>query len=162
MMEDAWTQLYSDTSGQLLAYATRRACHTDAADAVAETYARALAGYDSYQPDRPMICWLVGILRNVLREQSRHRREEPAGVSFPMAAVDGDPLSTLLQFEEADEVRHALDRLSDEERRVVVLRVVEGRTSEDAGAITGRAPASVRMIQTRAVRRLRVLYAQAG
>jgi RNA polymerase sigma-70 factor, ECF subfamily len=162
MMADAWTQLYIDTHRPLLAYATRRACRTDAADAVAETYARALAGFDSYQADGPMICWLVGILRNVLREQARGRREEPAGVSFSGVTVDGDPLSTLLRSEEADEVRHALDRLPAEERRVVVLRVVEGRTSEDAGAITGRAPASVRMIQTRAVRKLRVLYAQAG
>lgn len=162
MMDDAWTQLYIETHRPLMTYATRRACRADAADAVAETYARALAGIHSFESDRPAICWLIGILRNVLREQARHRREEPVGASLPEAVADVDPLASVLMSEEADDVRHALGLLPDDERQVVVLRVVEGRSSADTGVLTGRAPASVRMMQTRAVRRLRVLYAQAG
>lgn len=161
-MDDTWSQLYIDAYRPLFAYAARRGTSVDAADAVAETFARALGGIDSFSPDGPVIGWLIGILRNVLREQARQRREEPLGLVVSDAVLDADPLAGLLQSEEADGVRHALALLSEDERQVVVLRVVEGRTSADAAVLTGRAPASVRMIQTRAVRRLRVLYAQAG
>lgn len=160
-MTDAWTQLYIETRQPLMAYACRRAHAADAADAVAETYARAMTHIDAYRPDRPVVCWLVGILRNVLREQARHR-EEPVGEAPAPAPADGDPLSFVLRSEESDGLRVALDRLTADERRVVVMRVVEGRTSAETGVATGRAPAAVRMIQTRAVRRLRTLYAEAG
>ncbi|HEV7887044.1 MAG TPA: sigma-70 family RNA polymerase sigma factor [Acidimicrobiales bacterium] len=151
---EAWSQLYAETLEPLQDMARRRARPADAADAVAETYARALAGISRYRPDRPVAAWLAGILRNVLREQAR-RRDEPVGaVSVPVVEAD-EPLRHVLQAEDRAVVRRLLDKLDGETRGIVVLRVVEGRSAVEVGLLTGRAPASVRMVQSRAVRRMR-------
>jgi RNA polymerase sigma-70 factor (ECF subfamily) len=157
-----WARLFTDTNQTLLAYARRRApFREDAADAVAETYARALAACSAgrFQGDGPTVGWLIGILRNVLREQARRRRERPAGLldSGPAAGAEVD--AAVLAAEEADQVRVALTRLADGERALVVLRVVEGRASAEVADLTGRSAAGVRVAQTRALRRLGTLLA---
>jgi RNA polymerase sigma-70 factor (ECF subfamily) len=149
----AWTRLYAETHRLLATMARRRLEPADAADAVAETYARAFAAIARYRPDRPPVAWLVGILRNVLRETARRTT---AGGTPARAGTheDDEPLATILRFEEINEVRQAVAMLDDADRRIVSWRVVEGRTSVEVARLTGQTPAAVRMAQTRAVRRL--------
>lgn len=154
---DDWGSVYTDTYRLLRALARRHADAEDAADAVAETYARALAASARYQPDRPVTAWLVGILRNVLREQARRRTEPAACASDGVEAPGLDVAALVVAAEDARRVRAALDRLGREDRLIVVLRVVEGRASADVAGLTGRSPAAVRMAQTRALRRLQHL-----
>jgi RNA polymerase sigma-70 factor (ECF subfamily) len=152
----AWTRLYADTYRLLATMARKRLDHVDAADAVAETYARAFAAIARYRPDRPPAAWLVGILRNVLREAAR--RTNVRGTDVPSCDPEGDePLATFIRFEEINEVRQAVAMLDDADRRIVSLRVVEGRSSVEVARLTGQTPAAVRMAQTRAVRRLQRL-----
>jgi RNA polymerase sigma-70 factor (ECF subfamily) len=156
-----WGPLFAETQPTLLAYARRRTPAADAADAVAETYARALAACSAgrFQPHGPVVGWLIGILRNVLREQARRRREDPAGLLASRAGVEPGVDAAVLAAEDAAMVRGALTRLPDGERTLVVLRVVEGRASAEVADLTGRSAASVRMAQTRALRRLGTLLA---
>lgn len=153
-----WDRLFADTQAALSNYARRRLPPADAADAVAETYARAWAASSRYRalPDAPVIAWLFGILRNVVREQCRSSRDTPAGLVFDEARQHhcDDPGTVLVAAEDAARVRTALDRLSDGDRAVVVLRVVEGRASSEVARLVGRSSAAVRMAQTRALRRM--------
>jgi RNA polymerase sigma-70 factor (ECF subfamily) len=151
---DDWGSVYSDTHRLLSGLAGRHAGPEDAADAVAETYARAIACAGRYRPDRPVAAWLVGILRNVLREQARVRT--PVA---PCRVADDEPEALVVAAEEARSVRAALERLPASDRVIVVLRVVEGRASADVAALTDRTPAAVRMAQTRALRRMEKVLA---
>jgi len=159
MTDDAerWSRLFAETQQSLYALARQR---VSPADAVAETYARALAAFDRYRPDRPVVAWLTGILRNVLREQARGRREDP------FAMVDeprwDDAAALLVAAEDAARVRRAVALLGEQERRIIVLRVIEGQCSADVARATGQSAAAVRMAQTRALRRLHAVLSCCG
>jgi RNA polymerase sigma-70 factor (ECF subfamily) len=49
----------------------------------------------------------------------------------------------------------ALDRLAPDQRQVLRLRILEGRSSAEVAAITHRSPAAVRQLQVRALAALR-------
>ena len=83
-------------------------------------------------------------------ELARQRRDAPLG--------DHDPASTaaFLPAETVDLVR-ALQHLSDQQRRAIVLVDGAGMTSPEAAAVLATSPATVRVQLSRARRRLRAL-----
>jgi RNA polymerase sigma factor (sigma-70 family) len=64
-----------------------------------------------------------------------------------------------MAFERAstDEVLTLLDRLGDDQREVLVLRLVAGLTTREIAEVTGRNPEAVKGLAKRGLARLRVL-----
>ena len=156
---DAWEALYRRAYPRLFAYARRRIYDDDAADdAVSEAMARAVARIGSFRWEGAGFdAWLYGILRNVVHE-GRRRGVRVALVALPEQASDEpDPLGRLLAGEEADAVRRAFGRLTDDEQELLELRVVGRLSAEEVGDVIGKRPGAVRMAQTRALSRLRSL-----
>lgn len=77
---------------------------------------------------------------------------------MPTPPMDADLPAVL----EGDAVRAAFATLPVLWRRVLFLRVVEGRPSGEVGALLGRHAADIRQIQYRAISRLRREMAAGG
>ena len=152
-MSALWIQL----SGSLHGLAHRRLANSsDAEDAVAETFARALVSVSRRPAHVSAGAWLGGILRNVIHELERRPCAEPLPDGGPaLADSTADPLAELTRRELAAEVSTAFSRLRAEDRRVLQLRVLEHRRAAEVAEIMGSRPAAVRMAQTRAIRQLR-------
>jgi RNA polymerase sigma-70 factor (ECF subfamily) len=128
----------------------------EAEDATSLVFARALAALPT-QRGGSFRSWLFSIAHNVVIDVQR-------------GATPGTPLSVLEQVpaqgpsledqvaaqERREVVLQALTRLSDEQRRVVELRLA-GLTGPEVAAALGRSHDSVRTTQRRALSRIRTL-----
>lgn len=163
---DAWEALYRHAYPKLHDYAARRLATDDQADdAVSETMTRAIDRIDAFTWTGVGIDgWLFGILRNVVRETYREGTRHPV-VDVdrrPEAAADEDqgPAALLLAHEAAVQVVAAFNQLPDDDREVLELRVVGGLDAESVGQVVGRKAGAVRMAQSRALGKLRLMMGE--
>ena len=104
-----------------------------AEDALQETFIAAWRSAGSYRSDGPALGWLLSIARNAVYHQFRGHVNEPSHLEslteLGEAAGWGssEPLASYLV---QDEVERALADLSAEEREILLLRDMEGLTSE--------------------------------
>ena len=142
-------------------------------DIVQEALADAAGRLDDYLRERPMpyFPWLRRLAWDRLdkahrRHTARRRsvaREEPPDLPNSSAimlaerllARDTDPARAALRKEKRQRVRALLDRLSADDREVLVLRFLERLSSTEAGAVLGISPGAVRLRLMRALERLR-------
>jgi RNA polymerase sigma-70 factor, ECF subfamily len=161
---DAWEALYTVAYPGLIAFARRRWMRLDMADdAVSETFERAYSKIDSFRwRDGGFNAWLYTILRNVVKEMTRkHWREVGNGQLADIEDSSPEPLSRVLQDEEAAAVRAAFAQLRSDEQELLELRVLGRLDSRETAALLGKKPGAVRMAQSRALERLRTLMQEA-
>ncbi len=98
------------------------------------------------EPDR-VGAWLFRILSNLAKDHSRSRRRDDVSLErLPEVPGQGtDPLEATHLHEVRDRLRHALDRLTLEQREAFVLKHVEGRSYEEMAAVLDVSPASLKM-----------------
>jgi RNA polymerase sigma factor (sigma-70 family) len=119
----------------------------DAEDLVQEAYLRALRFFDGFHGDNGKV-WLLQIVRNTCYSWLRRNRPDKSAESFDetvhSAADDSsNPQTALLQEEERQLVRDALQELPMEYREVLVLRELEGLTYREIAAVSGIAMGTV-------------------
>lgn len=156
---DAWEQLYVRGYSRLLSYACRRLSSRDEADdAVSEAFARAYRQIERFRwRGAGFDAWMYGILRNVVNETHRRTSRVRPGVVPDLVSLETSPLDHVLDNEEAARVRRAFARLSPDDREVLELRIVCELDANQAAAALGKRAGAVRMAQSRALARLRVL-----
>lgn len=131
----------------------------EAEDAAALVFANAFAAYPPEQATslRP---WLFAIAHNVVANhyRARHARgpTHPIEDAHDLPDQSATPADLASLAEERRALRAALARLPADQRRVVELRLAGLTGPEIAGAL-GRSHAAVKMLQLRAVDRLRDL-----
>ncbi|HZQ27331.1 MAG TPA: sigma-70 family RNA polymerase sigma factor [Acidimicrobiales bacterium] len=148
----AWSEVFVRERPRLLAFARRRLGSSCAAeDVVAETFVRAIEATHRFRADRGSIeGWLFGVARNVVHEHQR-RASHSSTAAIPDHAV----VDLLEHRADVIDMSVAFAALPFEDRQLLTLRVVEGRSSAEVGQITGRRAGAVRMAQVRALERLR-------
>ncbi|MBI2071861.1 MAG: sigma-70 family RNA polymerase sigma factor [Gemmatimonadetes bacterium] len=128
---------------------------SQAEDLVQETYLRALAHRDQYQPGTNCRAWLFTICRNAFLKGARHSVREvatedaalealaAAGVHAGMAGTD--PEGAVFERPElADAIRLALEKLPEEFRTAVVLVDMEDQSYAEAARVLGVPVGTVR------------------
>lgn len=98
--------------------------HLAAEDAAQETFLRAFARLDTYQPTRPFRTWLLSITAHICIDQLRHDgvlRIERLGAYEPVGA-HVDPELITLRAERDSEVRGVLNQLSPASRQLLIMR----------------------------------------
>jgi RNA polymerase sigma-70 factor (ECF subfamily) len=103
---------------------------TEAEDLVQETCVRAIQAIENLRPDSNVKSWLFTILRNIWLNRLRRRRTAPKMVELDgdespaqaAVAASKDPLALYVSKVEREQVREAIQQLSDEFREVIVLR----------------------------------------
>jgi len=143
---------------------------TEAAeDAVQDTWVAVLRSVDGFQGRSTFKTWLMRILVNTARSR---RMREARTVCWSTSAGDtpvwdavlartfpqpAGPLDRTMADESWAVIRAALARLPDRQRMVVVLRDVEGSTSEEVRAVLGLSVGNQRVLLHRGRARLREL-----
>jgi RNA polymerase sigma-70 factor (ECF subfamily) len=125
----------------------------NADDLVQETLTRALAGIHGFQPGTSMKSWLFTIMRNTFYTQVKIANREQPGAAD---CISARPASDATQEWSARgrEIARAIDRLPDDQRRVLVLIGVLGISYEEAAEICDCAVGTVKSRLHRARNRL--------
>jgi RNA polymerase sigma-70 factor, ECF subfamily len=96
--------------------------------------------------------WIFTIARNKLIDDARRRGRRPQVVDDPVAELTGDSVES--DVVGGDWVDEQLAILTDEQREVLLLRVVGGLTVPEIADVTDRTIGSVKALQRRALRQL--------
>jgi len=128
---------------RLYRYAVRLCGSPDVArDAVQDAVSRALERSAQYDPARPLLPWLLTLVRHSVVDRSRAfdpiRRADDVDSCAPSILPQGlDPAEVVARAEEAARVEAALARLPIEQRSAVILFHVEGLTLDEVAAAEG-------------------------
>lgn len=160
------TELVRELSPRIWVAIRRYARDDDQSDdLLQDCWVRILERLDTYRRDGSFAAWALEVSRNLCRMKARARKRAVEVV--PVRNVDeqagGDPGSAAGSPQTEDPRREsrkrvvyaALGRLPDRERDVIVLRLLEGRTTAEAAEIVGVSERAVRMILVRGMTRLR-------
>ena len=132
----------------------------DADDLLQDCWVRILEHLEAYKRRGSFAAWAIAVSRNVCRTKLRRARRTSARTVAieDFAEVSGgppDPLEQLRLDRERQVIYGALGKLPDRERDAIVLRVLEGRDTEETATILNVAPATVRSLLQRGMYRLR-------
>ncbi|HEX6238552.1 MAG TPA: RNA polymerase sigma factor [Acidimicrobiales bacterium] len=123
-----------------------------------DVFVRAFGAIDGFEGNAVQFrAWVFRIARNALIDERRHRaRRVDTVVTVPHELPDAGTADHLPDhLGERDRVEALLGELTDEQREVVLLRVVGGLNVEETAEVVGRRPGAVRALQHRALTRLR-------
>lgn len=136
----------------------------DAEDTAALIFAQAFAAYPPAD-SASFRSWLFAIAHNVVanHHRARHTRRchRPLDEAGDLPDPGASPEESAYLAEERRALRAALARLPHDQRRVVELRLA-GLSGQEIAASLGRSHAAVKMLQLRAVERLRDLLIPAS
>jgi RNA polymerase sigma-70 factor (ECF subfamily) len=158
---DSLTAWVSDNyRDRLRVFATRRLRDAAAAEDVVQealkTILEALRA-DRVREPAAIAAFAFETVRNLCMHHGRsHGREAKAFERLALSAPEQPPdvLTGIISEERRRAVRVALDQLSDEDRRLLLMTYVESRDSESIGRELGLAPGAVRVRRHRALKRL--------
>ena len=155
-MDDVAADAFRRHYRQVYGFVRRRTpSDADAEDVVAEVFADAAAALDDFRPGAtPVLAWLYTVARRRLADEARRRRRAPAAVLLTPAVEYGPNVARALW--------RAIDTLPDEQRRIVVLKLIEGRSFREIAASVGATEAACKMRLSRALERLREALEQEG
>ena len=115
-------------------------------EAAQDVFFRLYKSINKFDEERAIEPWLFRIAWNACLDRLRRRRPQQE-LTERSAIVDPAPI--------LHELRQAIDRLPDRERAALLLREVDGLTTEEAAAQLGSSAVTVRSQISRARARLR-------
>ncbi len=130
----------------------------DAEDLTEATFLRAWRSIGRVKADATLNfrAWLLRIARNLWIDRHRTARDEaPLDAAASKPAATPDPEDALLASEAHDDLTRALAQLPERLREVVLYRFVHGLSHRETAALLGVSEAHVRVLQHRALQRLR-------
>ena len=154
--EWAWQRLYASVAGSVRGYLAAQGAQ-DADDLTGEVLLHLVRGIDRFVGDEAAFrSWVFLVAHHrVIDERRANRRRGDVlrrlQLRSSAESLDGDVLERFWPEEWAER----LDALSDDQCTVLLLRVVAGLSADEVGAIVDKAPGAVRVMQHRAVVRLR-------
>jgi RNA polymerase sigma-70 factor, ECF subfamily len=138
---------------------------TEAEDLLQETCVRAIQAIENLRPDSNVKSWLFTILRNIWFNRLRRRRAAPKMVELDgdespaqtAVAASKDPHALYVSKVEREQVREAIQQLSDEFREVIVLREYGDLSYQEIASVLGCPAGTVMSRLGRARSKLRSL-----
>jgi len=149
---DAFEELVRTTGGRLLAVARRFLRDEEAArDAVQETFVSAFRAIQTFDGHSQLSTWLHRIVVNasLMRLRTRQRRgEQSLEPLLPTFTDEGQHAETVMSWTECPEraleqkqlraiVREGIGELPDSYRAVLVMRDIEGLSTQEAADLLG-------------------------
>ena len=167
----AFNQLVLMYENKILNYCYRiLGNRADAEDATQEVFVKLYRFIGSFTGQSAFSTWLYKIASNVcldlLRKNKRHKTETVSlhqqnaeGEEFMMYIEDGGstPYETIQKHEAQRALLKALEKLGEEQKRVIILRDIEGLSYEEIANVTGTAPGTVKSRINRARKALKKL-----
>ena len=150
-----FTALYDAYFHRVLAYARSRVGPAAAEEVASDTF---VAVWERLADvPEPALPWLLGIARNLIREQRRLRDRQTAlavALDLDTRAADLNGADVAEQVTERAAVLHALATLSDADREALTLVAWQGLSAREAAAVVGCSQAAFWVRMHRARQRL--------
>ncbi|HEX6545560.1 MAG TPA: sigma-70 family RNA polymerase sigma factor [Bryobacteraceae bacterium] len=142
----AFERILEAHSGVVLRLAQRLLLNeADAADAAQEVFIRLHRSLSKVDAERGILPWIYRMTMNVCHD---FRRARKPSVSISGVAEPVNPAATPEELVDAQERRRmmfdALATLTEREREAIVLRDLEGLTTEEVAELAGTSPATIR------------------
>ncbi len=152
--KSAVAQLYKTYSQRIYRYiAYRVSSTTDAEDLTAEVFVKMVEGLRTYRwTGAPFESWLYSIASaRVIDFRRRVARRPQSELDESLDDDDLLPEEQLQESQEIEALRHALQKLSDEQQSVLVLRFIERKSHQEVADIIGKSVSAVKSMQHRAL-----------
>ena len=159
-----FTELYEANFERVYAYiATRVRNRDEAEDLTAEVFHKALAHLGSFESrGAPFAAWLYRIAANVIADHSRERTHRAAqqGVMRTFEpAVEAAAPTELEEVERRARLFRLVNALPHDQRLVVRMRFNEEKSVREIAEALGKSEGAVKLLQFRALERLRTRMA---
>lgn len=99
--------------------------------------------------------WVFTVARNLVIDDHRRRSRRPDARPTDPTTLPEVPAADPDRLEQRERADQLLSLLTDEQREVIVLRVIAGLSVEETAEVVGRRPGAVRALQHRALSQLR-------
>ncbi len=158
--DEAWERIYEQHYPRLYGYLYYRVGDPDLAeDLVAQTFERAVRHIDRFKARGGGLGgWLTRIAQNLAHDHYRRRKArppDPIELNEAWMGGGGDPTHHALRTESTELLRRALDRLTPDQRDVILLRFIARMTSPEVARHMGKTTGAVKALQHRALAALR-------
>ncbi|HLL16457.1 MAG TPA: sigma-70 family RNA polymerase sigma factor [Pyrinomonadaceae bacterium] len=153
----AFERIMLETERKVVAVAWRMLGNReDARDAAQEVFLRVYKYLDRYRPEQDFNGWLYRITINVCRDAARKRGSRPDGAQFAprpgederaapeAASTDMNAEENAIRAQQRALMMSALRTLPEKERAALVLRDLEGLTTEEVARVLRSRPVTVR------------------
>ena len=156
---EAFDELYERYSPRVFGYLFQRLNGNaeEAEDLTADVFTRVYEKIDAFQPQgAPLSAWVFRIAHNRLIDAVRRRpRQLHVALEDAPEIVSGPVFGGVNQEVALDQIKAGLVRLTPEQRQVIVLRFLEGRSLAETAVIAGRNEDAVKKLQARGLASLR-------
>jgi RNA polymerase sigma-70 factor (ECF subfamily) len=127
-----------------------------AEDLTSQVFTKAWEKLDRYKPSgAPFIAWLYTIARNIVIDYYRTRKETVDLDQAVSIAHDGTPPEDQVELHfEIEVLREALQQLTEDQQQVVVLKFINGLSTEEIAEQLGKRTGAIRALQMRALQSL--------
>ena len=155
----AWSQIYADLAPTVVGYLRGHGA-PDPEDLAGETFLQVVRDLPRFSgTERDFRAWVFTIAHRRLIDDRRRRGRRPAAPADPAtleaaAGAGGDVADEALAGVGDARVRGIIAALPDEQRVVLLLRILGDMTIEEVAAAVGKRPGAVKALQRRALRRI--------
>jgi RNA polymerase sigma-70 factor (ECF subfamily) len=128
-----------------------------AEDLAGEVFLRLVEKIDLYTPrGKPILAWLYTVARNLANDHHRHRGNAAVLPLEDWVPARGPgPLDLAHQGQVNDCLARALMCLTEEQRLVIMHKLVEGRSNREVAALLNKTEGAIKSLQHRALASLR-------
>lgn len=161
----AFEVLYRDLAPLVLGYLRGRRA-PDPEDLTSETFVAVVRNLSSFQGDEIRFrSWVLTIAHRRLLDSRRRAKRRPESLVDPdempelKSAGTADAAAGALERMGAEDVLALLDELTDDQRAVVLLRMVSDLPVDEVARILKKRPGAVKTLQRRAFARLAQILA---
>ncbi len=156
--EWAWTQIHREFAGPVTGYLAGRGAR-EPEDVASETFLQVANGIGSFEGDEAAFrSWVFVIAhrrmlddRRAVGRRPRSADVDPATLELAGGNAEGEALANIA----SGDAQALLEDLSDDQRNVLLLRIVGGFSVAETAAITGKRSGAVKTLQHRALAALR-------
>ena len=154
---DAFGQIYEFTVDRVYRYVYFRVMDDQTAeDLTSMVFLKAWEHLPRFKESgSPFIAWLYTIAHNAVIDHYRTHRQDTQ-LDEISALADRDPLphEQCESHSEAQSLRRALQRLTEQQRDVVTMKLIDGLSTDEIAARLRKSPGATRALQMRALQSL--------
>ena len=155
----AFEELYARYSPRVFGYLFQRlnGDAEEAEDLTADVFARVYEKIDAFQPQgAPLSAWVFRIAHNRLIDTIRRRPRQMQVTLDDAPELAAAPVFGGIDQQVAlEQIKAGLSRLTPEQRQVIMLRFLEGKSLAETAAVVGRNEDAVKKLQARGLASLR-------
>jgi RNA polymerase sigma-70 factor, ECF subfamily len=150
-----FAELYEHNFHRVYAYVARRVRdRAEIQDLTAQVFHQALANLGKFKwRGSPFAAWLYRIASNAIADQARQKMRE--STDQPNPSSESSTTTDLEEVERRARLFSAVDKLPEDQRRVIAMRFADEKSIREIAEEMGRSEGAVKQLQFRALENLR-------